>query len=72
MADFARDLADSAITLDAPSDQFMRNSAAAPHSILAFMFWAQGFSSLLMLVHAAVNYSVFHGKVRPSSNHCKV
>lgn len=28
VADFARDLADGAITLDAPSDQLMRNSAA--------------------------------------------
>jgi cytochrome bd ubiquinol oxidase subunit II len=44
--------------------------AAAPHSSLAFMFWGAGvFVFPLMLVYAAVNYSVFHGKVRPSSEH---
>ena len=46
------------------------DEAAAPHSSLAFMFWGAGlFVFPLMLVYAAVNYSVFHGKVRPSSEH---
>jgi cytochrome bd ubiquinol oxidase subunit II len=46
------------------------DEAAAPHSSLAFMFWGAGlFVFPLMLVYAAVNYSVFHGKVRPSSDH---
>lgn len=44
--------------------------AAAPHSSLAFMFWGAGlFIFPLMLVYAAVNYSVFRGKVRPDSEH---
>jgi cytochrome d ubiquinol oxidase subunit II len=46
------------------------DDAAAPHSSLAFMFWGAGlFVFPLMLVYAAVNYSVFRGKVRPSSDH---
>jgi cytochrome d ubiquinol oxidase subunit II len=46
------------------------DAAAAPHSSLAFMFWGAGlFVFPLMLVYAAVNYSVFRGKVRPSSDH---
>jgi len=41
--------------------------AAAPHSSLAFMFWGAGlFVFPLMLVYAAVNYSVFRGKVKAS------
>jgi cytochrome d ubiquinol oxidase subunit II len=44
------------------------DAAAAPHASLAFMFWGAGlFVFPLMLIYAAVNYSVFHGKVRPSS-----
>jgi cytochrome bd ubiquinol oxidase subunit II len=44
--------------------------AAAPHSSLAFMFWGEGlFVFPLMLVYAAVSYSVFRGKVRPASEH---
>jgi cytochrome bd ubiquinol oxidase subunit II len=44
--------------------------AAAPHTSLAFMFWGEGlFVFPLMLVYAAVNYSVFRGKVRPGSEH---
>jgi cytochrome bd ubiquinol oxidase subunit II len=44
--------------------------AAAPHASLAFMFWGAGlFVFPLMLVYTAVNYIVFHGKVRPSSEH---
>jgi cytochrome d ubiquinol oxidase subunit II len=44
--------------------------AAAPHSSLAFMFWGAGlFVFPLMLIYAAVNYIVFRGKVRPTSEH---
>jgi cytochrome d ubiquinol oxidase subunit II len=44
--------------------------AAAPHSSLAFMFWGEGlFVFPLMLVYAAVSYSVFRGKVRPMAEH---
>jgi cytochrome d ubiquinol oxidase subunit II len=46
------------------------DEAAAPHASLAFMFWGAGlFVFPLMLVYAAVNYSVFRGKVRPGSEH---
>jgi cytochrome bd ubiquinol oxidase subunit II len=42
------------------------DEAAAPHASLAFMFWGEGlFVFPLMLIYAAVNYSVFRGKVRP-------
>jgi cytochrome d ubiquinol oxidase subunit II len=41
------------------------DEAAAPHSSLAFMFWGEGlFVFPLMLAYAAINYSVFRGKVR--------
>jgi cytochrome d ubiquinol oxidase subunit II len=44
--------------------------AAAPHSSLAFMFWGAGlFVFPLMLIYAAVNYTVFRGKVRPNAEH---
>ena len=44
--------------------------AAAPHSSLAFMFWGEGlFVFPLMLIYAAVNYSVFRGKIRSSEEH---
>jgi cytochrome bd ubiquinol oxidase subunit II len=44
--------------------------AAAPHSSLAFMFWGEGlFVFPLMLLYAAINYSVFRGKIRPSGQH---
>jgi cytochrome bd ubiquinol oxidase subunit II len=44
------------------------DDAASPHSSLAFMFWGEGlFVFPLMLVYAAVNYSVFRGKVRADS-----
>jgi cytochrome d ubiquinol oxidase subunit II len=44
------------------------DDAAAPHSSLAFMFWGEGlFVFPLMLIYAAINYSVFRGKVRPTS-----
>jgi cytochrome bd ubiquinol oxidase subunit II len=44
--------------------------AAAPHSSLAFMFWGEGlFVFPLMLVYAAVSYSVFRGKVRSAAEH---
>ena len=42
------------------------DAAAAPHASLAFMFWGEGlFVFPLMLIYAAVNYSVFRGKVTP-------
>jgi len=44
--------------------------AAAPHSSLAFMFWGAGlFVFPLMLLYTAVNYSVFRGKVGPTTDH---
>jgi cytochrome bd ubiquinol oxidase subunit II len=46
------------------------DQAAAPHASLAFMFWGEGlFVFPLMLVYAAVSYSVFRGKVRPAADH---
>lgn len=46
------------------------DEAAAPHASLAFMFWGEGlFVFPLMLIYAAVNYSVFRGKVRPTAEH---
>jgi cytochrome d ubiquinol oxidase subunit II len=46
------------------------DEAAAPHASLAFMFWGAGlFVFPLMLIYTAINYSVFRGKVRPSSDH---
>jgi cytochrome d ubiquinol oxidase subunit II len=45
-------------------------AAAAPHASLAFMFWGEGlFVFPLMLIYAAVNYSVFRGKVRSMAEH---
>lgn len=41
------------------------DSAAGPHSSIAFMFWGAGlFVFPLMLVYAAISYFVFHGKVK--------
>ena len=46
------------------------DEAAAPHSSLAFMFWGEGlFVFPLMLLYTAVSYSVFRGKVRPTTGH---
>jgi cytochrome d ubiquinol oxidase subunit II len=46
------------------------DDAAAPHASLAFMFWGEGlFVFPLMLIYAAVNYTVFRGKVRPTTEH---
>jgi cytochrome d ubiquinol oxidase subunit II len=46
------------------------DAAAAPRASLAFMFWGAGlFIFPLMLVYAAVNYSVFKGKISPTSGH---
>jgi cytochrome d ubiquinol oxidase subunit II len=46
------------------------DDAAAPHASLAFMFWGEGlFVFPLMLLYAAINYSVFRGKVRPLAGH---
>jgi cytochrome d ubiquinol oxidase subunit II len=45
-------------------------AAAAPHSSLAFMFWGEGlFVFPLMLIYTVISYSVFRGKVRPTTNH---
>ena len=44
--------------------------AAAPHSSLAFMFWGAGvFVFPLMLLYTAISYTVFRGKVRPTTGH---
>ena len=44
--------------------------AAAPHSSLAFMFWGAGlFVFPLMLLYTVISYTVFRGKVRPTTNH---
>jgi len=41
------------------------DSAAAPHSSLAFMFWGAGlFVFPLMLIYTAISYYVFHGKAK--------
>ncbi|HYZ20622.1 MAG TPA: cytochrome d ubiquinol oxidase subunit II, partial [Rhodopila sp.] len=46
------------------------DEAAAPHSSLAFMFWGEGlFVFPLMLVYAAISYSVFRGKVKATAGH---
>jgi cytochrome d ubiquinol oxidase subunit II len=46
------------------------DEAAAPHSSLAFMFWGEGiFIFPLMLIYTAINYRVFRGKVRTTSEH---
>ena len=44
--------------------------AAAPRSSLAFMFWGAGlFVFPLMLLYTVISYSVFRGKVRPTTDH---
>jgi cytochrome d ubiquinol oxidase subunit II len=44
--------------------------AAAPHSSLAFMFWGEGlFVFPLMLIYTVISYTVFRGKVRPTTDH---
>ena len=44
--------------------------AAAPHSSLAFMFWGEGlFVFPLMLLYTAIGYTVFRGKVKPTTGH---
>jgi cytochrome bd ubiquinol oxidase subunit II len=46
------------------------DDAAAPHASLAFMFWGEGlFVFPLMLVYAAISYTVFRGKVQPAGEH---
>ena len=75
VADFARDLADCAITVAASRDQFIRNSAAdegvRPRAVDHILLGAGFFVFPLMLIYAAVNYSVFRGKARPSSEHTR-
>ena len=42
--------------------------AATPHSCLAFMFWGEGlFVFPLMLLYAAISYTVFRGKLRSTA-----
>jgi cytochrome bd ubiquinol oxidase subunit II len=44
------------------------DEASAPHASLAFMFWGEGlFVFPLMLLYTVISYSVFRGKVRPTS-----
>jgi cytochrome bd ubiquinol oxidase subunit II len=46
------------------------DSAAAPHSTLAFMFWGAGlFVFPLMLAYTAISYYVFHGKAKVEAGH---
>ena len=46
------------------------NEAAAPPSSLAFMFWGAGIVVFpLMLLYTVISYSVFRGKVRPTTDH---
>jgi cytochrome d ubiquinol oxidase subunit II len=43
--------------------------AASPHSSLAFMFWGAGTIVFpLMLIYTAIMYTVFRGKVRPTTD----
>lgn len=43
--------------------------AAAPHSSLAFMFWGAGlFVFPLMLIYTVISYTVFRGKIRPTTD----
>jgi cytochrome d ubiquinol oxidase subunit II len=46
------------------------DEAAAPHSILAFMFWGEGlFVFPLMLLYTVISCSIFRGKVGSTSGH---
>ena len=46
------------------------DSAAAPHSTLAFMFWGAGlFVFPLMLAYTVMSYLVFHGKAKADAGH---
>ena len=46
------------------------DSAAAPHSSLAFMFWGAGlFVFPLMLAYTVMSYLVFHGKAKADAGH---
>jgi cytochrome d ubiquinol oxidase subunit II len=43
--------------------------AAAPHSTLSFLFWGAGLVVFpLMLLYTVMSYSVFRGKVEPTSS----
>jgi cytochrome bd ubiquinol oxidase subunit II len=49
---------------------FTIDEAASPQSSLAFMFWGCGVVVFpLMLLYTVISYSVFRGKVRPTSQH---
>jgi cytochrome d ubiquinol oxidase subunit II len=44
--------------------------AASPHFTLAFMFWGEGlFVYPLMLLYAVISYTVFRGKIKPTTGH---
>jgi cytochrome d ubiquinol oxidase subunit II len=45
--------------------------AAAPRFSFAFMFWGEGiFVFAFMLLYMVIGYSVFRGKVQPTTDHC--
>ena len=42
-----------------------------PRSSFAFMFWGEGiFVFAFMLLYMVIGYSVFRGKVQPTTDHC--
>jgi len=44
--------------------------AAAPYCSLAFMFWSEGiFVFALVRLYTVISYSVFPGKVQPTTDH---
>jgi cytochrome d ubiquinol oxidase subunit II len=46
------------------------DQAAAPHSTLAFMFWGAGLVVFpLMLLYTVVSYTVFRGRIDPTTGH---
>jgi cytochrome d ubiquinol oxidase subunit II len=46
------------------------DEAAAPYSSLAFMFWGAGlFVFPLMLIYTAINYGVFRGRIKTTTDH---
>jgi cytochrome bd ubiquinol oxidase subunit II len=50
---------------------FSIEEVAAPHCNLAFRFWGGGiFVFSLMLLYTVISYSVFRGKVQPTTDHC--
>ena len=45
------------------------DQAAAPQSSLMFMFWGGAVVFPLMLLYTVISYSVFRGKVVPTTGH---